>query len=139
LESSYRNSVLRWCTSLGQVLRNLDDDGLRLRARGLRDHAHRGGDPESLVVDCFAVVREVAHRTIGLRPYDEQLAAGFALSSGAVIEMQTGEGKTLAAVAPVALALNGVLLVALFGRGPYGGGGTSMPNNATGGSRGQTR
>ena len=75
---------------MGPALRNLDDDGLRLRVRGLRDRAHRGGDPESLVADCFAVVREVAHRTIGLRPYDEQLAAGFALSSGAVIEMQTG-------------------------------------------------
>ena len=89
---------------MGPALRNLDDDGLRLRVRGLRDRAHRGGDPESLVADCFAVVREVAHRTIGLRPYDEQLAAGFALSSGAVIEMQTGEGKTLAAVSPVALS-----------------------------------
>jgi len=89
---------------MGPALRDLDDDGLRLRARAMRDQARRGGNPASLAIDCFAVVREVAHRTIGLRPYDEQLAAGFALSGGAVIEMQTGEGKTLAAVAPVALA-----------------------------------
>jgi preprotein translocase subunit SecA len=89
---------------MGPALRDLDDDGLRLRARELRDRAHRGDDPESLAADCFAMVREVAHRTIGLRPYDEQLFASLALSNGAVIEMQTGEGKTLAAVAPVALA-----------------------------------
>ena len=95
---------LREIGELGLILRDLDDDRLRFRVRELRDQAHRGGDPIALAADCFALVREVAHRTIGLRPFDEQLVAGLALSSGAVIEMQTGEGKTLAAVAPVALA-----------------------------------
>ena len=92
---------------LEPALRDLEKDELRLRVQKLRDQAHRACDSESLTVECFAVVREVARRTIGLRPFDEQLAAGLALSRGVVIEMQTGEGKTLAAVAPVALAALG--------------------------------
>ncbi len=88
--------------------RDLDDGALREIAGGLRGRAESGVDPEDLILEVSAAVRELAHRTIGLRPFDEQLAAGLALSSGAVIEMPTGEGKTLAAVAPVAFAaLNG--------------------------------
>jgi preprotein translocase subunit SecA len=90
--------------ALGPALRDLDDDGLGLRVRALRARTRSGTEPGGSALECFAIVREVAHRTIGLRPYDEQLVAGLALSSGAVVEMQTGEGKTLAAVAPVALA-----------------------------------
>ena len=40
---------------------------------------------------------------LGLRPFDEQVVAALALADGTVVEMQTGEGKTLAAVTPVAL------------------------------------
>ena len=45
-------------------------------------------------------MREVALRTLGLRLFDEQMIAGIALHEGHIAEMQTGEGKTLAAVAP---------------------------------------
>jgi len=88
----------------GERVRDLDEDALQVVVSGLRERAESGIESDELAVELFAVVREIAYRAIGLRPFDEQLAAGFALSSGAVIEMQTGEGKTLAAVAPVALA-----------------------------------
>ena len=52
----------------------------------------------------FALIRELARRRVGLRPFDEQIVAALALDAGAVIEMQTGEGKTLSAVMPVSLA-----------------------------------
>ena len=39
----------------------------------------------------------------GSRPFDEQIVGGLAMHQGKIAEMQTGEGKTLAAVAPVAL------------------------------------
>lgn len=56
----------------------------------------------------FALVREAARRTLGLRPFDVQILGGLALYDGKIVEMPTGEGKTLAAVAPVALhALRG--------------------------------
>ena len=64
----------------------------------------RDGAPLDEVTDeLFALVRELVHRELGLRLFDEQLIAGLALHEGHVVEMQTGEGKTLAAVAPVAL------------------------------------
>ena len=56
----------------------------------------------------FALVREAARRTLGLRPFDVQIVAALAMDDGAIVEMQTGEGKTLAAVMPAALnALTG--------------------------------
>ena len=62
----------------------------------------------------FALVREAAKRALGQRPFDVQLLGGMVLHQGAVAEMMTGEGKTLAAVAPAylnALAGRGVHIV----------------------------
>ena len=77
----------------------------------MRDRARTGDRSEGLRVDCFAVVRELSRRTLALRPFDEQIVAALALDRGAIVEMQTGEGKTLAAIMPAAwnaLAGNGV-------------------------------
>lgn len=52
----------------------------------------------------FAIVGEVAARTVGLRPFREQIAAALALEAGCVAEMATGEGKTLVATMPAVLA-----------------------------------
>ncbi|MEK7654266.1 MAG: preprotein translocase subunit SecA [Patescibacteria group bacterium] len=56
----------------------------------------------------FALVRETAKRVLGQRHFDVQLMGGIALHKGNIAEMRTGEGKTLAATAPVYLnALSG--------------------------------
>jgi preprotein translocase subunit SecA len=89
---------------LGRRLPILDNAALREAARSLRTKISKESGDERDIDDLFAVVRELSQRTIGLRPHDEQMAAGLAISTGAVIEMATGEGKTLAAVAPAALA-----------------------------------
>ncbi len=61
-----------------------------------------------LLPEAFSVVREAAKRTIGLRPYDEQLMGGMILHRGGIAEMANGEGKTLVATLPVYLnALEG--------------------------------
>ncbi len=63
---------------------------------------------EDLLVEAFALVREAAWRTVGLRPFDVQVMAGIAMHEGNVVEMNTGEGKTLVAVLPAYLnGLNG--------------------------------
>ena len=67
-------------------------------------------DLDAGVGEAFALAREAAYRTVGLCPYDVQLLGGVALHRGAVAEMATGEGKTLVAVLPTALA-------AMAGRG----------------------
>ncbi len=56
----------------------------------------------------FALAREAAKRTLNQRHFDEQLMGGIALHKGQIVEMKTGEGKTLAATLPVYLnALTG--------------------------------
>lgn len=58
--------------------------------------------------DDFALVREVSQRVLGMRPFDVQLLGAAALQAGRIVEMETGEGKTLAAVLPASLeALTG--------------------------------
>ena len=89
-------------------LTTLSDDGIQERARALRRRARTGEPLDALRVDLFALARESARRAIALRPFDEQVVAGLALDRGRIVEMQTGEGKTLAAVMPAALnALTG--------------------------------
>ncbi len=62
--------------------------------------------------EAFALCREAARRSIGLRHFDVQLLGGMVLHNGAIAEMRTGEGKTLVATAPAYLA-------ALVGKGVH--------------------
>lgn len=61
---------------------------------------------DGILPDAFAVAREAAWRTVGLRHFDVQLIGGMVLHEGSVAEMKTGEGKTL--VATLAVYLNGL-------------------------------
>src|SRR5499426_1221801 len=79
------------------------DDQLREAAASLRERACGGASSDELLADVFALAREAAARALGMRPFDVQVMAGVALSRGKLVEMQTGEGKTLAAVAPACL------------------------------------
>jgi preprotein translocase subunit SecA len=89
-------------------LRAASDDALTARAAGLRDAACSGELLKDLRAPLYAVAREAARRRLGLRPFDVQIVAGLAMDDGRIVEMQTGEGKTLAAVLPAALnALTG--------------------------------
>ena len=86
----------------------LQDDALTERAEVMRNEARAGVPLDRLRAPLFAMVRELARRTLALRPFDEQVVAAMAMDRGAVVEMQTGEGKTLAAVMPSCLnALTG--------------------------------
>lgn len=90
------------------TLENLEDRQLQDMSRQLRRRAEAGEALSELLVEAFALVREASRRILGMRPYDEQLLAGIVMHLGALAEMQTGEGKTLAAVLPVYLnALTG--------------------------------
>jgi preprotein translocase subunit SecA len=90
----------------------LSDDALRAEARRLRAAARAGGPLSDLREDTYALVREAARRALGVRAYDVQVLAALALDGPHVVEMQTGEGKTLTAVMPA-------VLHALTGRGVH--------------------
>ncbi len=85
---------------------------LRSKTDEFRARLARGEALDDLLIEAFAAVREAAKRTIGLRHYDVQLIGGIVLHESKIAEMKTGEGKTLAATAP--LYLN-----ALAGRGAH--------------------
>jgi preprotein translocase subunit SecA len=86
------------------ALAGASDTDLRERGLALRTRAGQGAELATLRDELFALVQVAAPRAVGLTPFDEQIVAGLAMSEGKVVDMQTGEGKTLAAVAPVALA-----------------------------------
>ena len=81
-------------------LEDVTDREVLERAESLRLPLRREGFQDDLVAQSFALVREAARRTIGERHFDVQLAGGWVLLCGMVAEMQTGEGKTLAATLP---------------------------------------
>lgn len=63
---------------------------------------------EDILPEAFALVREAARRTLGMRPFDVQVLGGVVLHQGRIAEMKTGEGKTLVATMPAYLnALSG--------------------------------
>ena len=94
------------------ALQQLSDDALRGKTDEFRKRLADGAALDSLLPEAFAVVREAARRTLGLRHYDVQLIGGMVLHQGKIAEMRTGEGKTLVATLPA-------YLNALTGRGVH--------------------
>lgn len=77
------------------------DEQIQKRVHSIREEIKKGEDPVSFLHEGFALVREAASRTLDQKHYDVQLIGGLALFQGKIIEMATGEGKTLAGTAPV--------------------------------------
>lgn len=86
-----------------------DGAALLAGAGRLRVALGRHGLTDATLACAFALVREAARRTLGVAHYDVQLQAGRVLAAGRLAEMETGEGKTLAATLPAcAAALAGI-------------------------------
>ncbi len=79
------------------------DEELRELADQLRERARNGESVDSLLPECFALVREAGRRSMAMRHFDVQLIGGMTLHDGAIAEMKTGEGKTLTATTAVVL------------------------------------
>ena len=90
----------------------LSDAELSAQTGHFRERIARGESLDDLAAEAFAVVREVAQRVLGQRPYDVQVVGAGALHQGRVAEMRTGEGKTLVSTMPA-------YLNALGGRGVH--------------------
>ncbi len=100
--------------ALEPQLTPLSDEALRERSLALKERVAGGAEMDDVLDEAFALVREASRRTIGLRPYDVQLMGGMLLHQAEVVEMRTGEGKTLVATLPLylnALTGKGVHLV----------------------------
>ncbi len=64
-----------------------------------KDRLAKGETLEDILPEAFALAREAANRVLGERAYDVQLMGSIVLNSGRIVEMKTGEGKTLMSVA----------------------------------------
>lgn len=96
---------VRAASKFDEKAAGLDDEQLRKAAGllNLDELADSGDIPQFL-----AIVREAADRSISLRPFDVQLLGALRMLAGDVVEMATGEGKTLAgAIAAAGYAIAG--------------------------------
>jgi preprotein translocase subunit SecA len=96
----------------GEEIKKCADTRLKEMSGELISRARAGARLDDLLVEAFALGREISSRVLGMRHFDVQVLGGIALHQGKLVEMQTGEGKTLAAVLPA-------YLNALTGRGVH--------------------
>lgn len=89
--------------NLEEEISGLTDEELKEESLKLKKEAEGGVDLDDLLVRAFAIVREMSKRKLGQRHYDVQLWGGLVMHRSGIAEMVTGEGKTLAATAPVYL------------------------------------
>jgi preprotein translocase subunit SecA len=91
-----------------------DNNQLRGKTNQFKEKLSQGASLDDILIEAFAVAREVAWRTVNMRPFDVQLIGGVVLHQGRIAEMKTGEGKTLVATLPAylnALEKKGVHIV----------------------------
>ena len=96
------------------TMQQLSGEEMRAKTAELKDRYAEGESLDDLLPEAFALVREASVRTTGLRHYDVQIMGGVLLHRGEVVEMRTGEGKTLVGTLPLflnALTGEGVHLV----------------------------
>ena len=86
----------------------LTDDELRGKTAEFKERIAGGESTDDLLPEAFAVCREAAWRSVGMKHFKVQIIGGIALHQGRIAEMKTGEGKTLVATLPAYLnALEG--------------------------------
>ena len=113
LLGSYRKSVAA-INALEPAMEALSDEQLRAKTGEFRQRVADGLALDELLPEAFAVGREAAKRSLGMRHFDVQLIGAMVLHNGKIAEMRTGEGKTLTATLAVylnALAGKGVHVV----------------------------
>ena len=78
---------------------SLSEEEFKAKTDEFRERYQKGESLDSFIPEAFALAREAARRILGERPYDVQILGSLVLHSGKIVEMKTGEGKTLMSVA----------------------------------------
>lgn len=84
-----------------KLLTEKTEEELILKGDKLKQRALNSLD--SILVEWFSLVQEISFRQLGLKHFDTQLFAGLILHQGKIVEMKTGEGKTLTSTLPISL------------------------------------
>ena len=94
--------------ALDAEMQSLTDEELRNKTKEFKQRLENGETLDDILPEAYAVVREAAWRSIGMKHYRVQLVGGVILHQGRIAEMKTGEGKTLVSTLPAYLnALTG--------------------------------
>lgn len=99
-ELKFIRPIVAKINQLEPSIKALSDDQLRGKTVEFKERLAKGETLDQILPEAYAVVREAAWRSIGLRHYDVQLIGGITLHRGRIAEMRTGEGKTLVATLP---------------------------------------
>jgi preprotein translocase subunit SecA len=100
--------IVEKINSLEKDFVKIPDEKLKEKTFEFKERLKKGETLDDILPEAFALVREAAKRTLGQRHFDVQIMGAIALHQGKVVEMKTGEGKTLAATMPLYLnALEG--------------------------------
>nr|WP_300849639.1 accessory Sec system translocase SecA2 [uncultured Schaedlerella sp.] len=100
--------IVKKVRSYGEHMAGLSDEELSNLTVEFKQRLAEGKSLDDILPEAFAAICEADHRVLGTAPYDVQVLGGIALHQGYLAEMNTGEGKTLAATMPLYLnALTG--------------------------------
>ncbi|MDL2218402.1 preprotein translocase subunit SecA [Christensenellaceae bacterium OttesenSCG-928-M15] len=92
--------IVEKINALEPSMQGLSDQEMRKKTAEFKERLQNGETLDDLLPEAFALVREAAVRTVGMRHFDVQLLGGIVLHQGRIAEMKTGEGKTLVATLP---------------------------------------
>ena len=95
--------------ALDSKMAALSEEELKGKTAEFRSRLAAGETLDDIMIEAFAVCREAAWRSVGMKHFKVQIIGGMALHQGRIAEMKTGEGKTLVATLPAylnALAAN---------------------------------
>src|SRR6266480_3660641 len=84
--------------ALEESVKQLQDKEFPGKTQEFKERIAKGESLDNILPEAFALVREAAFRTIGLKHFDVQPMAASVLSHGKIAEQKTGEGKTMSAV-----------------------------------------
>lgn len=99
---------LKKVRSYKDYMASLSDEELSGLTIQFKERLRNGESLDSLLPEAFAAVCEADYRILGKAPYDVQVLGAIAMHQGKLVEMNTGEGKTLVATMPLYLnALTG--------------------------------
>jgi len=100
--------IVATINTLEDWAKGLKDDEFKPEIAQIKEELKGEKTLDDVLPQIFALTRETASRTLGMKPYDVQLIAGIAFHQGNIAEQKTGEGKTLSAVPAMVLnALTG--------------------------------
>lgn len=102
------NELASSIMALDESYQKLSDEELKNKTTEFKERLKNGETLDDILVEAFAIVREMAYRKLGEKAFFVQLVGGIAIHYGNIAELKTGEGKTLVTTFPAYLnALTG--------------------------------